>query len=38
LSPVSELAIDLDRRGGALYRQIKTSIRPQIRSGAVPTG
>ena len=37
LSPVSELAIDLDRNGGdALHRQIETSIRQRIRSGALP--
>ena len=39
LSPVSELAIDLDRDGGdALHRQIETSIRQRIRSGALPAG
>ncbi|HEY6315246.1 MAG TPA: PLP-dependent aminotransferase family protein [Streptosporangiaceae bacterium] len=39
LSPVSELAIDLDRNGGgALHRQIQTSIRQRIRSGALPAG
>jgi GntR family transcriptional regulator/MocR family aminotransferase len=39
LSPVSELAIDLDRNGGgALHRQIETSIRQRIRSGALPGG
>jgi GntR family transcriptional regulator/MocR family aminotransferase len=39
LSPVSELAIDLDRDGGgALHRQIETSIRQRIRSGAMPAG
>jgi GntR family transcriptional regulator / MocR family aminotransferase len=38
LSPVSELAIDLDRGGGALHRQIETSIRQRIRSGALPAG
>jgi GntR family transcriptional regulator / MocR family aminotransferase len=39
LSPVSELAIDLDRSGGdALHRQIETSIRRRIRSGALPAG
>jgi GntR family transcriptional regulator/MocR family aminotransferase len=39
LSPVSELAIDLDRTGGgALHRQIETSIRQRIRSGALPAG
>jgi GntR family transcriptional regulator / MocR family aminotransferase len=39
LSPVSELAIDLDRAGGgALHRQIETSIRQRIRSGALPAG
>src|SRR5499427_7487514 len=39
LSPVSELAINLDRDGGdALHRQIETSIRQRIRSGALPAG
>jgi GntR family transcriptional regulator / MocR family aminotransferase len=39
LSPVSELAIDLDRNGGgALHHQIETSIRQRIRSGALPGG
>jgi len=39
LSPVSELAIDLDRNGGnALHRQIEASIRQRIRSGALPSG
>jgi GntR family transcriptional regulator/MocR family aminotransferase len=39
LSPVSELAIDLDRNGGgALHHQIETSIRQRIRSGALPAG
>lgn len=39
MSPVSELAIDLDRNGGgALHRQIETSIRQRIRSGALPAG
>src|SRR6478735_2105262 len=39
LSPVSELAIDLDRLGGeALHRQIERSIRRRIRSGAMPAG
>jgi GntR family transcriptional regulator/MocR family aminotransferase len=39
LSPVSELAIDLDRAGGgALHRQIETSIRRRIRSGGLPAG
>src|SRR5215472_18256401 len=39
LSPVSELAIDLDRNGGdALHRQIEMSIRQRIRSGALPAG
>src|SRR6516162_9547940 len=40
LSPVSELAIDLDRDGGgdALHRQIETSIRGRIRSGVLPAG
>ncbi len=39
LSPVSELAINLDRNGGgALHRQIETSIRQRIRSGALPAG
>src|SRR5256886_1850343 len=37
LSPVSELAIDLDRDGrDALHRQIEASIRGRIRSGALP--
>jgi GntR family transcriptional regulator/MocR family aminotransferase len=37
LSPVSELAIDLDRNGGdALHRQIEASVRQRIRSGALP--
>jgi GntR family transcriptional regulator/MocR family aminotransferase len=39
LSPVSELAIDLDRNGGdALHRQIEASIRQRIRSGILPGG
>ncbi len=39
LSPVSELAIDLDRDGvDALHRQIEVSIRERIRSGALPGG
>ena len=39
LSPVSELAIDLDRnRRDALHRQIEVSIRRRIRSGALPAG
>jgi GntR family transcriptional regulator / MocR family aminotransferase len=38
LSPVSELAIDLDRNRGALHRQIETSIRQRIRAGALPGG
>ena len=39
LSPVSELAIDLDRTGGdALHRQIEASVRRRIRSGALPGG
>ncbi len=39
LSPVSELAIGLDRSsGGALHRQIEVSIRERIRSGALPAG
>jgi GntR family transcriptional regulator / MocR family aminotransferase len=39
LSPVSELAIDLDRSGGnALHRQIEASIRQRIRSGVLPAG
>jgi len=39
LSPVSELAIDLDRNGrNALHRQIEASIRGRIRSGALPAG
>ena len=39
LSPVSELAIDLDRNGGtALHRQIEASIRERIRSGVLPAG
>jgi GntR family transcriptional regulator/MocR family aminotransferase len=38
-SPVSELAIELDRDGGdALHRQIEVSIRERIRSGALPAG
>jgi GntR family transcriptional regulator/MocR family aminotransferase len=39
LSPVSELAIDLDRSSGeALHSQIEASIRERIRSGALPGG
>ncbi|MFL5859644.1 MAG: PLP-dependent aminotransferase family protein [Solirubrobacteraceae bacterium] len=40
LSPVSELAINLDRTRGAaaLHRQIEASIRERIRSGALPAG
>lgn len=39
MSPVSELAIDLDRDGGGpLHRQIEASIRRRIRSGALPAG
>jgi GntR family transcriptional regulator/MocR family aminotransferase len=39
LSPVSELAIDLERTGGdPLHRQIEASIRQRIRSGALPGG
>jgi GntR family transcriptional regulator / MocR family aminotransferase len=39
LSPVSELAIDLDRNGGdALHRQIEASVRQRIRSGALLAG
>jgi GntR family transcriptional regulator/MocR family aminotransferase len=39
LSPVSELALELDRDGGdALHRQIEVSIRERIRSGALPAG
>jgi GntR family transcriptional regulator/MocR family aminotransferase len=39
LSPVSELAINLDRNGGdALHRQLEASIRDRIRSGALPAG
>src|SRR5215471_8916740 len=39
LSPVSELALDLDRnRRDALHRQIEASIRRRIRSGALPGG
>ena len=38
-SPVSILAIDLDREAGdALHRQIETSLRDRIRSGALPAG
>jgi GntR family transcriptional regulator/MocR family aminotransferase len=38
-SPVSELVIALDRAGGeALHRQIETSIRERIRSGALHGG
>jgi GntR family transcriptional regulator/MocR family aminotransferase len=39
LSPISELAIDLDRTGDdALHRQIEASIRERIRSGVLPAG
>jgi GntR family transcriptional regulator/MocR family aminotransferase len=39
LSPVSELAVDLDRSSGeALHSQIETSIRQRIRSGVLPAG
>ena len=38
LSPVPELAIDLERGGGALRRQIEASIRQRIRSGALLAG
>ncbi len=39
LSPVSELAIDLDRSGPeALHSQIEASIRERIRSGVLPGG
>lgn len=39
MSPVSELAIDLDRNAAnALHRQIEASIRERIRSGALPAG
>jgi GntR family transcriptional regulator/MocR family aminotransferase len=39
LSPVSELAIDLDRAGTeALHHQIEASLRERIRSGALPAG
>ncbi len=39
LSPVSELAIDLDRKPGhPLHRQIEASLRTRIRSGALPAG
>jgi GntR family transcriptional regulator/MocR family aminotransferase len=39
LSPVSELAIELERDGGdALHRQIEVSIRERIRSGTLPAG
>jgi GntR family transcriptional regulator / MocR family aminotransferase len=39
LSPVSELAIELDRDGDeALHRQIEVAIRERIRSGALPAG
>jgi GntR family transcriptional regulator / MocR family aminotransferase len=39
LSPVSALAIDLDRnRGDALHHQIESSIRQRIRLGALPAG
>jgi GntR family transcriptional regulator/MocR family aminotransferase len=39
LSPVSALAIDLDREGAeALHHQIEASIRERIRTGALPAG
>ena len=39
MSPVSELAIDMDRGGqDALHRQIEASIRQRIRTGALPAG
>ena len=39
MSPVSALAIDLDRnRGDAPHQQIEASIRQRIRSGALPAG
>ena len=39
LSPVSEFAIELHRdEAEALHRQIETSIRERIRSGALPAG
>ena len=39
LSPVSELAIEIDRHGGGtLHSQIEASIRQRIRSGALPAG
>lgn len=39
LSPVSELAIELDRSGpDALHRQIEAAIRERIRSGALTPG
>jgi GntR family transcriptional regulator/MocR family aminotransferase len=39
VSPVSVLAIDLERGGGdALHRQIEASLRDRIRSGALPAG
>jgi GntR family transcriptional regulator / MocR family aminotransferase len=38
-SPVSVLAIDLDREASdPLHRQIETSLRERIRSGALPAG
>ena len=38
-SPVSELALDLDRQGtDALHHQIEALIRERIRSGALPAG
>lgn len=38
-SPVAELLIDLQRDAGvALHRQIESSIRARIRSGALPVG
>ena len=39
LSPVSELAIDLDREGeDALHRQVAASIRARVRAGTLPAG
>jgi GntR family transcriptional regulator/MocR family aminotransferase len=39
LSPVSELAIDLERRPGRpLHDQIEASLRARIRSGTLPAG
>src|SRR4051812_49546751 len=38
-SPVSVVAIELDREAGdALHRQLETSLRDRIRSGALPAG